>query len=390
MAMDKIPRCNDDAAPMTIPFVDLGAQQRRIRDDLDRRIARVLDHGGYILGPEVAELEAALAARAGCRHAITLSSGTDALLAVLMARGIGPGDAVFMPAFTFTATAEVVLQAGATPVFVDVDGSTFNLDPDCLRAAIAGAREQGRLRPAAIIAVDLFGQPADYRAINAIAAEHGLFVLADAAQSFGAHYENRAVGTLAPATATSFYPAKPLGCYGDGGAVFTDDDDLAAACISIRAHGEGKNRYDIVRLGMNGRLDTLQAAVLLSKLTIFDDEIQRRRAAAHSYTERLSDVVETPAQLPGSDTIWAQYTIQLPHRDAVAASLRQRGIPTQIYYPLPMHLQPAYAQYGEGNGSLPVFERLCQRVLALPMHPYLEEATIETICDGVRQGLQAV
>jgi len=198
------------------------------------------------------------------------------------------------------------------------------------------------------------------------------------------------VGTLAPATATSFYPAKPLGCYGDGGAVFTDDDDLAAACISIRAHGEGKNRYDIVRLGMNGRLDTLQAAVLLSKLTIFDDEIQRRRAAAHSYTERLSDVVETPAQLPGSDTIWAQYTIQLPHRDAVAASLRQRGIPTQIYYPLPMHLQPAYAQYGEGNGSLPVFERLCQRVLALPMHPYLEEATIETICDGVRQGLQAV
>ena len=197
---------------MTIPFVDLSAQQHRIRDDLDQRIARVLDHGGYILGPEVAELEAALASRAGCRHAITLSSGTDALLAVLMARNIGPGDAVFMPALTFTATAEVVLQAGATPVFVDVDGSTFNLDPDCLRAAIAGAREQGRLRPAAIIAVDLFGQPADYRAINAIAAEYGLFVLADAAQSFCARYENRAVGTLAPATATSFYPAKPLGC----------------------------------------------------------------------------------------------------------------------------------------------------------------------------------
>jgi len=388
MAMDKIRRCNDDATLMTIPFVDLSAQQRRIRDDLDQRIARVLDHGGYILGPEVAELEATLAACAGCRHAITLSSGTDALLAVLMARDIGPGDAVFMPAFTFTATAEVVLQAGATPVFVDVDGSTFNLDPECLRTAITHAREQGRLHPAAIIAVDLFGQPADYRAINAIAAENGLFVLADAAQSFGARYENHAVGTLAPATATSFYPAKPLGCYGDGGAVFTDDDDLAAACISIRAHGEGKNRYDIVRLGMNGRLDTLQAAVLLAKLTIFDDEIERRRTVARQYTERLSGLVETPAQLPGTDTIWAQYTIKLPQRDAVAASLRERGIPTQIYYPLPMHLQPAYAPHVAGPGSLPVSERLCGEVLALPMHPYLDQAAIAMICDGLDDALR--
>jgi UDP-2-acetamido-2-deoxy-ribo-hexuluronate aminotransferase len=374
---------------MNIPFVDLAEQQRRIRADLDRRIAQVLDHGGYINGPEVAELETTLAAFAGCRHAIGISSGTDALLALLMAKGIGPGDAVYLPSFTFTATAEVVLQCGATPVFVEVDAATFNLDPEHLRAAVVQTAKEGRLRPAAIIAVDLFGQPADYQTINDIASEYDLFVLADGAQSFGASYHNRKVGSLAEATATSFYPAKPLGCYGDGGAIFTNDDELAAICRSLRDHGQGEDRYDIVRLGLNARLDTMQAAVLLSKLTIFEDEIRLRRSVAQRYTELLKGLVDTPAQAQGTDSIWAQYTIKLPNRDAVADSLRQQGIPTQIYYPRPMHLQPAYAKYGDGEGSLPISEKLSREVLALPMHPYLDEATIIMICDTLRKAVQA-
>ncbi|MBT3332439.1 MAG: DegT/DnrJ/EryC1/StrS family aminotransferase [Rhodospirillaceae bacterium] len=373
---------------MNIPFVDLAEQQRRIRADLDRRIAKVLDHGGYILGPEVTELEGALAAIAGCRHAITVSSGTDALLMLLMAKGIGPGDGVFLPSFTFTATAEVVLQCGASPIFVEVDAQTFNMDPECLADAIAETERQGQLRAAAVMPVDLFGQPADYQAINKLAGAHGLFVLGDAAQSFGASYQNRAVGSVAEATATSFYPAKPLGCYGDGGAIFTDDDELAATCISLRAHGQGEGRYDIVRLGLNARMDTLQAAVLLSKLTIFEDEIQRRREVAEHYNKCLTGLVETPVQLPGTASIWAQYTIKLPHRDKIAAHLREQGIPTQIYYPLPMHLQPAYAPYGNGVGSLPVSEQLCHEVLALPMHPYLDEGTIERIRDALAEGLR--
>ncbi|MDE0944955.1 MAG: DegT/DnrJ/EryC1/StrS family aminotransferase [Alphaproteobacteria bacterium] len=373
-----------------MPFVDLAEQQRRIRSDLDLRIAKVLDHGGYILGPEVAELEAALAALASCRHAITVSSGTDALLALLMAKGIGPGDGVFLPSFTFTATAEVVLQCGATPVFVEVDPQTFNMDPDHLGEMIAETKRQGDLRPAAVIPVDLFGQPADYQSISKLAGDNELFVLGDAAQSFGASYHNRAVGSLVEATATSFYPAKPLGCYGDGGAIFTDDDELAAICVSLRAHGQGEGRYDIVRLGLNARMDTMQAAVLLSKLTIFEDEIQRRRYVAAHYNKRLAGLVETPVQMPGAASIWAQYTIKLPHRDAVAAQLREQGIPTQIYYPLPMHLQPAYAPYGQGVGSLPVSEQLCQEVLALPMHPYLDEATIDRICDALVEAQQSI
>ena len=375
---------------MNIPFVDLAAQQHRIRDDLDQRFAIVLEHGRYILGPEVEELEGELAKIAGCRHAMGVSSGTDALLAILMAKGIGPGDAVFLPAFTFTATAEVVLQCGATPVFVDVDDDTFNIDPEALRAAIGRTAETGLARPAVIIAVDLFGQPAAYQSVNAIAIEHGLFVLDDAAQSFGGSYNNRSVGCLADATATSFFPAKPLGCYGDGGAIFTDDDDLAAVCISLRAHGKGEDRYDIVRLGLNARLDTLQAAVLLSKLTIFEDEVRRRREIAARYTELLQDVVQTPVQMAGTASVWAQYTIKLPRRDAVAEALRQQGIPTQIYYPLPMHLQPAYAPYGDGPGSLPVSERLCHEVLSLPMHPYLDDTTIDRICDAVRSAVADV
>ena len=374
---------------MNIPFVDLAEQQRRIRADLDRRIGQVMDHGAYINGPEVAELEVKLAAFAGCRHAIGVSSGTDALLAALMAKGIGRGDAVFLPSFTFTATAEVVLQCNATPVFVEVDAATFNLEPDHLREAIAETAKLGQLRPAAIIAVDLFGQPADYQAINALASEHDLFVLADGAQSFGASYHNLKVGGLAEVTATSFYPAKPLGCYGDGGAIFTNDNELAAACISLRDHGQGEGRYDIVRLGLNARLDTMQAAVLLSKLTIFEDEIRLRRTVAQRYTEQLSGMVETPVQLQDTDSIWAQYTIKLPNRDGVADHLRQQGIPTQIYYPLPMHLQPAYAHHGGGVGSLPISEQLGREVLALPMHPYLGETVIDTICAALRDAMQS-
>ncbi len=373
---------------MNIPFVDLAQQQQRIRADLDRRIGQVLDHGAYVNGPEVAELEAALAAFAGCRHAIGVSSGTDALLAALMAKGIGRGDAVFLPSFTFTATAEVVLQCGATPVFVEVDAATFNLDANHLRETIVQTAKMGQLRPAAIVAVDLFGQPADYHAINDLASEQGLFVLADGAQSFGASYHNLKVGSLAEVTATSFYPAKPLGCYGDGGAIFTDDDELAAVCVSLRDHGQGEGRYDIVRLGLNARLDTMQAAVLLSKLTIFEDEIRLRRLVAQRYTEGLSDLVETPVQMQNTNSIWAQYTIKLPNRDAVAESLRQQGIPTQIYYPLPMHLQPAYAQHGGGMGSLPVSEQLSREVLALPMHPYLDEAATDTICGALRNAIR--
>jgi UDP-2-acetamido-2-deoxy-ribo-hexuluronate aminotransferase len=373
---------------MNIPFVDLAEQQHRIRADLDRRISQVLDHGRYINGPEVVELEDELAALAGCRRAIGVSSGTDALLALLMAKNIGAGDAVFLPSFTFTATAEVVLQCDATPVFIEVDAATFNLNPDHLRAVIGQTTKEGRLRPAAIIAVDLFGQTADYQAINDLAAKYDLFVLADGAQSFGASYHGRNVGSLADATATSFYPAKPLGCYGDGGAIFTDDDELAATCVSLRDHGKGDGRYDIVRLGLNARLDTLQAAVLLSKLTIFEDEVRLRQSVAQRYTEQLSGLVETPTQAQDTNSTWAQYTIKLPDRDAVADSLRQKGIPTQVYYPLPMHMQPAYAQYGAGEGSLPVSERLCDEVLALPMHPYLDDSTISMICNAIREALQ--
>jgi len=373
---------------MNIPFVDLAEQQQRIRADLDRRIGQVLDHGVYINGPEVAELEAKLAAFAGCRHAIGVSSGTDALLAILMAKGIGHGDAVFLPSFTFTATAEVVLQCSATPVFVEVDAATFNLEPDHLREMIVQTTKMGQLRPAAIIAVDLFGQPADYQAINGLASEHDLFVLADGAQSFGASFHNLKVGRLAEVTATSFYPAKPLGCYGDGGAIFTDDDELAATCVSLRNHGQGEGRYDIVRLGLNARLDTMQAAVLLSKLTIFEDEIRLRRSVARRYTERLSGLVETPVQMQDTDSIWAQYTIKLPNRDAVADRLRQQGIPTQIYYPLPMHLQPAYAHHGGGMGSLPISEQLSREVLALPMHPYLDETAMDTICKALQDAIR--
>ncbi len=366
-----------------IPFVDLATQYQHLKQDIDAGIQRVLDHGRFIMGPEIAELEAALCEFAGCRHAISCASGTNALSMALMAEGIGAGDAVFLPAFTFTASAEVVLVAGAEPVFVEVDARTFNLDPAHLREQIEATAREGRLKPRAIIAVDLFGLPADHTAIAQLADEHDLFVIADAAQSFGGRIGEARVGTHAPVTTTSFFPAKPLGCFGDGGAIFTDDDACADVLRSIRAHGKGTGKYDIVRIGLNGRLDTLQAAILLPKLAVFANELEARTRLADHYDRRLSDSVTTPVRQAGKSSAWAQYSILLDDRDRVQKALGEAGVPSAIYYPLPMHLQPAYTPYGNGEGSLPVSEALSKRILSLPMHPYMDDATADRICDTV-------
>ncbi len=314
-----------------IPFIDVAAQRRRLGRAIDDAISQVLTHCQFIQGPEVRTLEAELAAFCGARHAIACSSGTDALRLVLMAWGIKPGDAVICPAFTFCATAEVVALSGATPVMADVDAETFNLDPASCERAVTAARRLG-LTPRAIIPVDLFGQPADHDAIAAIAAAHGMRVLDDAAQAFGATYKGRKLGTLATATATSFFPAKPLGCYGDGGAVFTDDDEVASRVKSLRVHGEGPDRYDAAHIGMTGRLDTIQAAVLLEKLKIFPEEIAARNAAAQRYASGLAGVATVPRVGNEATSVWAQYTIRLEpgRRDALAAALKGQGIPTAI------------------------------------------------------------
>jgi dTDP-4-amino-4,6-dideoxygalactose transaminase len=379
------------AKPASIPFVDLGAQRRRLGQKLDAAIARVLAHGAFILGPEVAELEQKLAHYAGVRHCVSCSSGTDALALVLMAKGIGRNDAVFVPAFTFVAPAEVVAWLGATPVFVDVSAATCTMNGASLEAAIEGAKAKG-LRPAAVIPVDLFGQPADYRAIAPVAERHGLFVLADAAQSFGASLDGRPVGQWAHATATSFYPSKPLGCYGDGGAVLTDDRALAEALLSLRMHGQridklGAHQYDNVRVGMNGRFDTLQAAILIEKLAIFPDEIAARQRIAERYSRLLSDRVETPALLKGATSVWAQYTIKSEHRDAIKAACAEQSVPTAVHYPLPLSGQAAYRHYPTAPGGVPAAERLASNVLSLPIHPYLDEATQDRIVAAVRGAL---
>jgi dTDP-4-amino-4,6-dideoxygalactose transaminase len=338
----------------------------------------VLEHGKFIMGPEVAELETRLGALAGARHAISCASGTDALALVLMAWGIGPGDAVFVPSFTFVATAEVVAWVGATPVFVDVLPDTFNMDPASLESAIGATPGHG-LTPRAVIPVDLFGQPADYGRLLPVAARHGLKVLADTAQGFGASLHGKPTGNFGEATATSFFPAKPLGCYGDGGAVFTDDDASAETIRSIRIHGQGRDKYENVRIGINGRLDTLQAAILLEKLAVFADEIAARGRVAGRYHAGLAEVAVVPALMEGATSVWAQYTVRLADRERVAAALKAAGVPTAIYYPIPLHRQQGYAHYPAAPGGLPVSERLAGEVLSLPMHPYLEEATQERI-----------
>ncbi|MCB1040413.1 MAG: DegT/DnrJ/EryC1/StrS family aminotransferase, partial [Acidimicrobiales bacterium] len=331
-------------------FIDLAAQQRRIRDDVDRAIAGVLDHGRYIMGPEVPELEAALAAFVGAGEVVSCASGTDALVMALLVRGAGPGDAVFVPSFTFAATAESVAILGATPVFVDIDPVTYNLDPASLDAAVAGLPEG--LRAAGVIPVDLFGLPADYPAIVDVCERHGLWIVADAAQGFGASVDGARVGRFAPLTTTSFFPAKPLGCYGDGGAVVALDPEDAAVLRSVRVHGSGSDKYDNVRLGINGRLDTLQAAILLPKLAIFADELERRDEVARRYSRGLEGVVVTPTVPEGVRSAWAQYTVRVPDRDRVAAAMGERGVPTAVYYPLPLHRQQAYRHFPVGAGGM--------------------------------------
>jgi UDP-2-acetamido-2-deoxy-ribo-hexuluronate aminotransferase len=369
----------------TVPFLDLKAQQARIAADLRARLDQVLAHCQFILGPEVTELEDILSRLCGARHCVAVSSGTDAIQIALMAENIGPGDAVFLPAFTYTATAEVPLVLGATPVFVDVDPRTFQIDPAHLAHRIAETRNGAKLRPRALIGVDLFGQPADWPALSAIAAREGLFTLDDLAQSFGCTLHGAMLGTAADATATSFFPSKPLGAYGDGGALFTQSNERAAIYRSLRTHGEGNTRYEVLRTGMNGRLDSMQAAVLLAKLTVFADELASREHVARYYDARLANVVQTPVRVANSTSAWAIYAILLrdsAERDRVQRSLRDDGVPTAIYYPCPLHRQPAYRDHHDGT-ALPSSDELADRILALPIHPYLTDAALEQVCDSL-------
>jgi dTDP-4-amino-4,6-dideoxygalactose transaminase len=377
-------------APAPIAFIDLAAQRARIGARIDAAVGRVLQSCRFVNGPEVTQFEEQLAAFAGAKHAVSCSSGTDALALILMAWGVKPGDAVFCPAFTFCATAEVVPYLGATPVFVDVDADTFNMDPESLTQAIAVAVAQG-LTPRVVIPVDLFGQPADYDALLPIAEAHGLKVLCDTAQGFGGTWNNRRTGSIGDATATSFFPAKPLGCYGDGGAILTDDADLVAVLKSLREHGQGVDKYQNVRIGMTARLDTIQAAVLLEKLAVFEEEIAGREKVARRYNDLLKDVCRVPAVDKRATSVWAQYTIRLApgRRDALAEALKAEGIPTAVYYRLPMHLQPAYRHYPAAGAILPACEMLAEEVISLPMHPDLDEATQDRIVGAVRRALGA-
>ena len=368
-----------------IPFIDLAAQQARIRDKVDAGLAAVLEHGAYIMGPEVAALEKRLAAYAGVRHCISCSSGTDALILALLAQGLRPGQGVIVPSFTFAASAEVMPVLGAVPVFAEVDGATFNLDPTGLPAALEAGRSAG-IEVVGVIGVGLFGQPADYNAIRAFADTEGLWVMDDAAQSFGASLNNTRVGQLADITCTSFFPAKPLGCYGDGGAVFVDDDDKAEIMRSCRVHGMGRTRYENIRIGMTTRLDTMQAAVLDAKMDIFDDELDLRQKIAGRYADYLGDLVETPDLAVGATSSWAQYTVKLPdgtNREVVMAHLKDHGVPSAIYYPVPMHQQPPYQRFPVSGCGMSVTADLCERVMALPMHPYLEDAQQQQVATAM-------
>ena len=379
---------NKHIAPEAVSFIDVTEQRRVLGDKIDTAVSRVLQHCQFINGPEVTEFEADLATFTGAKHVVACASGTDALLMVLMAKGIGPGDAVICPSFTFCATGEVVALLGATPIFADVDEETFNIDMVSLKSAIAVARKAG-LKPKAIIPVDLFGQSADHDAIAGIARAENLFVLDDAAQSFGATYKGKPLGTFGLATATSFFPAKPLGCYGDGGAIFTDDAEFAHILRSVRVHGQGTEKYDNVRIGLTARLDTIQAAILIEKLRIFPDEIVARDRVAKRYDEMLADITIVPRVAPDCTSVWAQYTIRLPDgtRDAVAAKLKVEGIPTAIYYPKPLHRQTAYQAFPVAEGGLPVSEKLSREVISLPMHAYLDDLTQDRIVEALRGAL---
>lgn len=365
-----------------IPFIDLKAQRDRIRDKIDAAITGVIDHGGFIMGKEVGEFEAQLAEFTGAKHVITCGNGTDALQLVLMAEGVGPGDAVFVPAFTFVATAEIVPLLGATPVFVDVLSDTFNMNPVSLESAIKMAKDQG-LSPKVVISVDLFGQPADYPGINTIAEQNDLVVVADAAQALGGSLNGKKVGKLATWTTTSFFPAKPLGCYGDGGAVMTDDDERAALVKSLRVHGKGGDKYDNVRVGVNSRMDTIQAAILKEKLVIYPDELEARDRVAKRYSTGLKEVAEVPILIKGGSSSWAQYTLKLGNRNQVQAILKEMGVPTAVYYPITMNQQSGYVDYPVALGGVPTSEQLSECVLSLPMHPYLEVGIQDRIIESI-------
>lgn len=372
--------------PSMLPFIDLQAQRAQIGDRIEARLHDVLEHGRFILGPEVVELEAKLAEFGGAEHCLSCASGTDALALVLMVENIKPGDAVICPSFTFAATAEVVVWLGAVPVFADIDSATFNLTAESVEAAIARAKDEG-LQPKGLIAVDLFGHPADYDRLEPVCAAHGLWLMDDAAQGFGGVYKGRKIGSIGHYTATSFFPAKPLGCYGDGGAVFLDDPEKLSILQSLRVHGQGEDKYDNVRIGMNGRMDTMQAAVLLEKLAIFPDEIERRDAVALRYNDLLADSVTVPTVADGCTSVWAQYTVRLPHgmeRTAVQKELAEKGVPTAVYYPRPLHQQTAYRHFPVAGNGLPVSEAAAKDVLSLPMHPYLNIDDQDRVVDALR------
>ena len=370
-----------------VPFVDLKTQYARLKPQIAEAIQEVLDDGRYILGPAVTKLESELAEYCGVRHAISCSSGTDAIIMPLIAYGIGPGDAVFVPSFTFTASAEAIILVGASPVFVDVEADSFNLDLADLEAKVAATRAEGKLTPKAILGVDLFGLPADWDEINALAQRENLNLIDDAAQSFGGVYDGKRIGALAPVSSTSFFPAKPLGCYGDGGAITANDDELAELLKSIRVHGQGADRYEIARIGINGRLDSIQAAILSVKLPILEDELSARDHLASVYDEELKDAVTIPKRIPGRQSAWAQYTIKTDRRADIQAALNEAGIPSAIYYPKPMHLQAPYLSYGGGEGSLPVSETICHQVMSLPMHPYLSDEDARRIAEVIRKAV---
>jgi dTDP-4-amino-4,6-dideoxygalactose transaminase len=366
-------------------FIDLAAQRARIEDKIDLAVSKVIREGKYILGPEVAEFERKLADYVGVKHVVACANGTDALLIPLFAFGIGRGDAVFCPSFTFAATAEVVALAGAEPVFIDIDPDTYNIDIVQLKAAIQAIKAEGRLTPKAIIPVDLFGLAADYSALMALAEAEGLYVIEDAAQAIGGMQRGVKCGAFGHVASTSFYPAKPLGCYGDGGAMFTNDDALADTLRSFAFHGKGESQYDNVRVGLNSRLDTIQAAILIEKLAILEDEMLARQRVAKRYEDGLGDVVKTARIDNESRSAFAQYAIETPRRDELKAALQAQGIPSVIYYVKPLHQQAAYAKFPKASGGLPVSESLPERILCLPMHPYLSEDDQDRIIGTIRE-----
>ncbi len=364
-------------------FIDLKAQYKSIENNIQARINTVLEHGKYIMGPEVVELEEKLAHYVGVKHCVSCANGTDALQLALMAKGIGPGDAVFTTTFTFFSTAEVIALAGATPIFVDIDERTFNISAEKLEQAVSQVRSEGKYNPAAIIAVDLFGQPANYPLIEKVATKHNLYLIEDAAQGFGGEINGCKAGSFGDVATTSFFPAKPLGCYGDGGALFTDDDDLADILRSLRVHGKGLDKYDNVRIGLNSRLDTIQAAILLEKLAIFPREVGLRNKVASHYSRLLPDNVIKPFIEPGYRSSWAQYTLQSETRNDILMTFKELGIPFAIYYATCMHQQTVFSELNVSNIELPSAAKAANNVISLPMHPYLTESDLNKVIDAL-------